>query len=146
MGVTLLPSTQALTPGADLWVVGKPETSAWALRLDWALNFQIMQVHERKVPNLNSTLNQIVLKSELALPPMQNNPPSTPLLIPAEKALPCRWVLSLAEFDLKQLRQLVSLLKPVQIRVFLPNSISAQKLATEWNELFSQVDLQLVEN
>lgn len=146
MGVTLLPSTQALTPGADLWVVGAPETSDWALRLDWALNFQIMQAHKRKNPSLNSALEEIMTNSELQIPSLVNTSPSAPLLILAEKALPCRWVLSLSDFELKSLPQLVSQLKPTQIRIFLPNSVSVQKLASEWTELFAQVELQLVEN
>ena len=75
----------ALTPGAHLWVLSAP--SAWATKLDWALNFQISRIQTHKLRTL--TPEQIQNLQEWDLPLFQvQKKLKTPLLVSSAAFLP----------------------------------------------------------
>jgi hypothetical protein len=142
MGVTSLPQTQALQPGADLWVVGDPKDSRWALKIDWELNFQILRagVHER--PRLSPELVEITAHSGLEAPHIESR--SRALLLAADLNLPCRWVLSLADWKTATIAKAREDLKSPSLRVFLPKTQSVETFTKEWSQIASPGDFQVV--
>lgn len=146
MGVSQLASTQALTPGADLWVVGKPTESPWALKLDWALNFQMLRAGQHKKTTIAPELQKFIHQTELEkeLPSLQNSKTSRGLLVAADLNLPCRWVLMLEEWNLNELHEAVVGLGHPSLRIFLPRAMNGESFAKAWSSLVGDHDFQLV--
>ena len=146
MGVSQLASTQALTPGADLWVVGTPTESPWALKLDWALNFQMLRAGRHKKPAISHELQKVIDQTDLKkeLPHLQNSKASRGLLVAADLNLPCRWVLMLEEWNLTELHEAVTGLGNPSLRIFLPRSMNGESFAKTWSSLSGDHDFQLV--
>lgn len=142
MGVTSLPSTQALTPGADLWVIGTSTESAWALKLDWSLNFQVLRASTHQKPVLPPDLSEVL--NETGLERVEAPVTKSDLLIAADMNLPCRWVLSLDTWDLASLKKTSQGLGDPALRVFLPRAIDTEKFVRQWTETMGERDFQLV--
>ncbi|MBX2993960.1 MAG: hypothetical protein KF681_04045 [Bdellovibrionaceae bacterium] len=142
MGVTSLPSTQALTPGADLWVIGTSTESPWALKLDWALNFQVLRAATHQRPELARDLNEVL--NETGLERVVAPVTKRDLLIAADMNLPCRWVLSLDTWDLAALKKTAEGLGHPALRIFLPRAIDSEKFVRQWTEAMGERDFQLV--
>lgn len=142
MGVTSLPSTQALTPGADLWVIGTSTESAWALKLDWSLNFQVLRASTHQKPVLSPDLSEVL--NETGLERVEAPVTKSDLLIAADMNLPCRWVLSLDNWDLASLKKTSQGLGDPALRVFLPRAIDTEKFVRQWTETMGERDFQLV--
>ncbi|MFN7728982.1 MAG: hypothetical protein ACK5P7_07485 [Bdellovibrio sp.] len=140
-----LPSTQALTPGADLWVIGSSAESPWALRLDWALNFQILRASKYRPRELSSELQTVLEETGLKTWTQgPQNKQNEPLLIPADLNLPCRWVLSLNNWDLATLKKTLEGLGSPSLRVFLPRAVGPDTFVKQWTETMGERDFQLV--
>jgi len=142
MGVSQLPSSQALTAGADLWVVSHPEKSAWALKIDWQLNFQILRAarHEkvRLSPEMTELLRQTGLESQEA------RPLSNALLVAADLNLPCRWVLSLEEWNPQEIKKVWQNLSSPSVRLFAPPTQELEALSQLPEIDQATVDFQVV--
>ena len=142
MGVNSLPPTQAFNPGADLWVVGLPEESTWALKIDWEINFQILRAAKHVSPRIAPELNELLNVTDLRTP---TPPVSSPaLLIAADLNLPCRWVLSLEEWKTPLIEKAWRDLGQPTLRVFLPRNQNPELLTQEWRRLSDSDDFQVV--
>ena len=141
MGMSSLASTQALTPGAQLWVVGNPEESKWALKVDWALNFQIMRASRHLPAEKSAELEKIKEKSGLESP--STTASKNLLLVAADLNLPCQWVISLSDWKLEELAKTWKELRSPALRVFLPKTQSAEDFAKEWDRICGG-DFQIV--
>lgn len=125
-----LPSTQALNPGADLWIVADPESSGWALRIDWLLNFQILRAGRHAPPPMDPELRALVDRTGLGIP--GRAPTVRPLLVAADLNLPCRWVLSAADWDWPGLVKCWRELGEPGLRLFLPSGVSIEEVERRW--------------
>jgi len=142
MGVIPLAPTQAWTSGADLWVVGLPENSAWARKIDWELNFQILRASKHQKPELSPELNQVLQKTGLEALSIDRT--GAPLLVAADLNLPCRWVLSLSRIEAPSLLSTWQDLGKPKLRIFLPQTQSVETFTKEWDELAGEGDFQVV--
>lgn len=143
MGVNVLAPTQAFTAGSDLWVTGEPEQSLWAQRIDWVLNFQILRASRHEKKPVSSEVREFAEKTGLRIP----GSPSTahaPLLVPADLNLPCRWVLSPADWNLENLFSVWQQLGEPSLRVFLPKSEDSDEFTRKWSQMTDNRDFQLV--
>lgn len=123
-GVQILSSTQALLPGADLWILPHPEVSAISRSVDWYLNFQMSRGLQNKPRRRSDTLESLLRTIKWALPATME-PSESPLLIAASGRLPAQWVLMPSRWttNLEFLHQAAPL-KPQRVRLFLPATLS----------------------
>ena len=138
----------ALSSGSDLWVVPDLQHSKWATKIDWYLNFQIVNASRYHAPELSDFLREAIQQTGLSSPQIQVG--NGPLLIQSEFLLPNKWVLVLPfDGDIKQWMTRISeiwegLQKP-SVRIFLPTGQSSSPQSQSWFEKleFKNVTLML---
>lgn len=136
MAISLLSQASALNPGAELWVVPDRGNSRWTTKIDWYLNFQIAKSGRHQSRTSPLFLQKVVADTNLPEYSFLAEDHS-PLLIPCQNLLPCRWTAVLplhrnhAEW-VSQLSQVWTSLDKPTFRVFLP---AGQNPAT-FNELW----------
>ena len=134
------PPRLALIKGADLWVLSSPH-NLWNLQIDWYLHFQLRQYEpppphpsppnqpiNTKSPHGSKTSSTGKITAAFQPPPNSSNP--LPLLIKNTSRLACRWILQLKHHPewLKEIHQIWQKLHKPRIRVFIPPSVSIEKL------------------
>jgi hypothetical protein len=129
--------SEALAPGADLWVVANLENSSWSQKIDWYLNFQILRAKTHQTAAPDSEMNQVLSRWEVEIPPAENLS-SSPLMIVSSSSLPNHAVV-MVPFEVANLRRWVEQVHGVwrcldapSLRVFLPNGQNAVKFAKAW--------------
>lgn len=140
MGVTLVPRVQALGPGADLWVIGSPESSSWALKIDWELNFQVLRASRHVKPAISTELADVISRTGLEMHETRLRSPA--LLVASDLNLPCRWVLSMTEWNPNEIKQAWQDLGMPAVRLFLPPSLSVDSWEGQWGDVSG--DFQVV--
>lgn len=140
MGINILDANQALTAGADLWVIEPPENGGWPLRIDWLLNFQGLRSDKHQPPQINSELFEILQATGL-----ENNRKftalDTPLLIGSDQHVPCRYVVVFRNhWAISKLAELARLLKINTLRLFPTKSQNADQILKQ--DLSSAQDLE----
>lgn len=144
----LLSTASALNAGHDLWIVPDLESSRWTLKLDWQLNFQILNASRREPARKAEALVGLLAETdwqetEVALPP------TAPLMVSPEGRLPAKWLVVVpAATEIASWPQRVadiwsSLGKP-SVRVFLPAKLTANQFTSEWEKAAGADDFALV--
>lgn len=88
MDIAFLTDSQALGPGADIWIVANEKMSSlWTGRLDWLLNFQLEKWNRHETSDLAPELKHILQEEELEFPQVQVNRTSG-VLIASSNLLP----------------------------------------------------------
>lgn len=140
MGINILDANQALTAGAELWVVEPPENGGWPLRIDWLLNFQGLRADIHKPPQAIPGLNEIVHATGLDSS-RKTTPREAPLLIGADQHVPCRYVIVFQnQWAVSKLADLARSLKINTLRLFPTKSQSADQILKQ--DLSSAQDLE----
>lgn len=143
MGMIPVTPGQELAPGAELWIASSPESSTWALQIDWILNFQVLRASRHESVKLSPQVTEFLERGGLKSP-LQKIPVSAPLLIPADLNLPCRWLLSPQDWSPAALAAQWRELGGPSLRIFLPKNEKAEKFAKAWTEHAGSGDFQVV--
>ncbi len=131
MGISQqLSSVEALGLGADLWIIASPESSKWALKIDWELNFQLLRASRHQRPQLANELQSVLTETGLA--PVKAPSTSQALLIPADLNLPCRWVLGFEGLPAAELTKIWRDLGTPSTRIFLPKNQDSTVFLAQW--------------
>lgn len=149
MAVTLLSQASAFNPGADLWIIPSASaSSSWRQRIDWYLNFKLTNSHRHTSPKLNTELQEILEETELKSEISQEIPSTTlPLMISANKNLPCRWVIEIpvtTESWAQQCSKIWKQLNCPTLRVFLPQTILPGQFQEAWLQNSSVEEYSIV--
>lgn len=140
--------SQALSPGADLWIVGRFEDSEWTGVLDWRTGFQLYKSVNQGLRSRDAKLSEILVNSDI---PDFHYPSKHHFhLYPAELTFPCKWILLINESDSSPERWLnlaysrwLSLQKP-SLRILCPRGIQEDWLASNWQNLSDDRSHQLI--
>jgi hypothetical protein len=132
-------STEALSPGCELWVLPPREKSQWAERIDWYLGFQIERARPHKPAQFSPDLQEVIERWEFEIPAVRlasDDPSKTPLMIASSRLLPNRMTVVLpsstdAEWIAEAHRVWTGLGRP-KVRAFLPSSVSPGAFETRW--------------
>lgn len=126
-----------LGPGADLWVLPALTESPWVARIEWLCNLQLSKNSLHNLQDVADSLKLILQECDLPLYKFDEQIPSETLqkvLIPSEKWLPNRWLLSLPCREKDQWAKTIEStwiqLKKPSIRVFLPTQINRSTATT----------------
>jgi hypothetical protein len=135
MSLKKLVNPGAFGQGAELWIVGDPETSPWARKIDWYLNLQIRRAKGHKALLRAEPLQKILSESEMELPEYYRSS-ETSLLISSRDHLPSRCVLHIPINDPNRwlslaLRAWTDLKEPT-VRFFLPEGITEEQFESFW--------------
>lgn len=144
----VLSTASAFSSGHDLWVVSDRTHSRWALRLDWYLNFQMLQGERRKSHQLAEPVKALLEESGLPQP-RTSITESAPLLISADGRLPARWVLFLpmdgaSDEWVNRLASVWTKLQKPSMRVFLPTGVDGLPFTEEWKKHSSLENCALI--
>lgn len=149
MQLTTLSQASALNPGADLWIVPDLESSPWAQKIDWYLNFQLVKSMRHQRAELHEDLKNLVKITEQNIFDLENYKSLENLMIISNQQLPNKCVVMIPwRGDLKVWAQEVvktwsQLAKP-GLRVFLPPGFSTANLEAAWPQNSSVQDLTVV--
>jgi hypothetical protein len=145
---TELSGSEALAPGAQLWLLPDLQSSNWAKKIDWYLNFQILRADHYKTfepsPELLSTAHSF----DFDVPQMASRALS-PLLIASQNRLPNHMTacISFARAGslpnwVKESQSVVAQLACTNFRIFLPKEASLHDFYLYWksNDQFSSQD------
>lgn len=151
MNVSLLPSTQAFTSGAFLWVVAPPPTSFWARKIDWYLNFCLSKGSHHNGQGRPLALEKTLEQIRWQLPRDYLEAKDGPLLIAAIQRLPCDWVLLLDTFKNGSFDQVARTLSKVwlglnqpRLRLFAPTQFDREQLIGPWKKSDLPTDFDFV--
>jgi hypothetical protein len=137
-----LPSASAFNPGAKLWVVPEFDQHPLIGKIDWYLNFQLSKALRHQPAQPAASIKNLILACELPNLDFKAGE-DCGILIPSGLQLPNRWVLSMPSKQrqtwVKDIHQSWSKLGRPSLRVFLPQSLSRQQFAEQWNH-FEQLD------
>lgn len=144
----VLSTASAFSSGHDLWVVSDRTHSRWALKLDWYLNFQMLQGERRDPRRLAEPVKALL--EESGLPPADSETgESSPMLISADGRLPARWVLFLPMTSdstnwVSHLAKVWANLQKPSMRVFLPTGLDGLPFTEEWKKHSSLENCALI--
>lgn len=144
----LLSAASALNPGSDLWIVPDPSNSRWVVKLDWYLNFQIMQSGRHHAAALSRDVQQLLTEIDWSSPAVKV-PNKAPLMISVDNRLPARWLVvvpspePLSDWIGRLLEVWGGLRKP-SLRIFLPTGLQAGPFTEAWKRHSNLDDLSLV--
>ena len=77
----------ALTSGSELWLVADLDSSRWACKVDWYLNFQLARAQVHNSPDISRELNEIATRWDFDVK-AHRAPAAAPLLIASVELLP----------------------------------------------------------
>lgn len=130
-----LSAEQAFSEGSTLWIVGDLESSLWASKINWYLNFQLRRARFHKSRELPAELVSVVQTWEVEAPQFDLDN-SAPLLIETSKLLPAQMTVQILNktFDswTDQAQRIWTDLHKPSVRVFLPEGKTADALAAKW--------------
>ncbi len=143
----ILTSSNALEPGADLWILPRIEQSKIVGQIDWYLNFQISRWQDRTPPPLDQKL--LFLLTATGLESAIEGKKINQLMVPSSSLLPNRWVVQLGSFSgpSSWCSQVVGTWKQLQkptLRVFLPSRITTKEFQYRWRKLEAFDDFAVV--
>ena len=119
--IKVLTREDALSDGADLWILPALGLSEWTQALNWPLNLQITRALHHAKPEVPPELRAILSENEMNF---ELKTPSEPLLIASEGLLPNR-VTAVVDHDsfdpwLNASLKVWQGLKQPRMRIFLP--------------------------
>lgn len=149
MASTVLSQASAFNPGSDLWIVADLESTQWASKIDWYVNFQIVKSQRRQSAVLSSELQNILSQTELPNLSVSTSAGPQNLMIASQKQLPNKWVVVLPwKNDLaawtKEIEQIWNQLNQPSLRVFLPPGFSTASMEKAWPNNSSVQDFTVV--
>lgn len=137
MSHQVAPDEKALQAGADLWIIADLEKSAWAQKIDWYLNFQILRSKTHKTPIPSPELLQVLERWEIEAPAVEELE-SAPLMIASADRLPNHAVV-VVPFDdedprrwVKRVHDTWTRLDSPGLRIFLPEGLAASRFQEAW--------------
>lgn len=130
-----LSSDQALSEGSTLWIVGELNSSFWAQKINWYLNFQLRRAKFHQSREISSELITVLQTCEVEAPEFKLNP-NAPLLVESSKLLPNQVTVQLFNRTFESwLEDAISIWNDLQrpsVRVFLPADKSPDVMKTRW--------------
>lgn len=136
MPIMVLKPEEALSGGADLWIIPDPSTSNWTNKIDWYLNFQICNSARLKPPTNSDFLTQTLQETGIERREFGVDI-EAPFMIASHDLLPNKWVVilpwkhNLTAWVSKSF-EIWNNLKNPGLRLFLPPGQSAGALEREW--------------
>lgn len=130
------PSELALSEGSTLWVVGDLNSSAWAKKINWYLNFQLRRAKFHKTREMPQELRTVLQTWDVEAPELKLDS-SAPLLVESSKLLPNQITVQLFNnrtFDswVDEAIQVWNDLQRPSVRVFLPFEKTVSELTSRW--------------
>lgn len=136
MDIHSLPKNNALSPGAQLWIMADLSHSQWSQQIDWYIQFQMVEVLRRSKKTFSKELSSLL--NETSSDYYEINVSKTaPLLLATENYLPNKKILqvSLTKDNpswIKKCHQLWLKLGSPSVRFFLPDSFHHKELYQFW--------------
>jgi hypothetical protein len=133
----------ALTPGADVWIVPDLGVSSWSRKIDWYLNLQLMRAEPKKPTELCSEMREVAQKWDFDVPVAPLNP-LAPLMVVSDRLLPNHQTILVpvgedGQWPRRCHRVWLNLGRP-SLRIFLPDHQGVETFTQEWSALASPVD------
>ncbi len=126
---------QALSEGSTLWIVGDLNSSSWAQKINWYLNFQLRRAKFHQTREIPSELAEVLQTWEVEAPDLKLDP-SAPLLVESSKLLPNKVTVQLFDrtFDswVDEAIKIWNDLQRPSVRVFLPSQKASNQLTARW--------------
>lgn len=128
MGLKVLTSPTAFSPGSSLWVIPVADESEWTRKVDWYLNLQIRKAERHESKAVSDELEGIVQDNELDLKDVKVQS-DAPLLISSQNHIPAEGVMRIPSCETAEdwLRRALAVwenLNKPSLRFFLPENIS----------------------
>ena len=129
MNTKVLPQSNSLISGSNLWVLPQPQMSRWCTQMDWYMGGLITNAEERKPHSISNPLNKILTDEEIPVPIIKLNK-NAPLLISSESFLPNKKTV-IVEYDgsvkdwTNAIVEIWTQLQTPTLRVFLPSTVSS---------------------
>jgi hypothetical protein len=126
----------ALGPNAQTWILPDLDHSAWAKKIDWYLNYQILRSLPHRPASFTRDLEEVIERSEFDAPMVRLDPES-PLLIACENLLPAKQAIvvpvkaSTTDWVSSCHKVWVGLGRPA-VRIFLPRDVEQNAFAKSW--------------
>jgi len=146
--MNVLSLASAFNPGSDLWIVPDAESCRWTQKIDWYLNFQIINCQRHLSPETRNFTKYI--QKEVGLDPYDViTPKNAPLMITSEGSFPNKWVVVVpmaATFDIwvREISNIWENLKHPSLRIFLPTGQNTGTFNQAWQKHHSFQDFTVV--
>jgi hypothetical protein len=139
VGWKKLSESEAFSEGSALWFVGDLESSLWAQKINWYLNFQFRKAKAHEPRSIPKELSTILQTWEVDAPSIKLSS-QAPLLIESSKLLPNKMTVQISARTFNQWLEeakdvWISLQKP-PVRLFLPRGKSASDVGPAWSDQF----------
>ena len=147
-------SEQAFSQGSDLWIIADLESSNWAKKLDWYLNFQLRRASLFKPKKISdSNIDKIsqwgVDVSKLTKSIRVLDRKKSALIVASDRLLPNRFTVQIP-FQEKSIEswaaQCLKVLQDLKIwkaRIFLPVKISTADFEKHWGSKEGEIGIEL---
>ncbi len=121
----------AFSSGTPLWIIADLESSLWAKKLDWYLNFQLRRARLHQSPSLSEHTKQKLSDWGFTAPEMQS--PAATLMIASAKLLPNEFTVQIKTIGKsnheKWASECLKLIQNLQVRkarIFLPAKMTPE--------------------
>lgn len=148
MPVSTLSASNALNPGADLWILPGVKECRYIQKIDWYLNFQITKSHLHQTHAIPSQVKSLLMECQIPEIYFSRDVQNIRML-ESSSLFPNRWVVQIDSFSsvqtwCQQISEIWTQLRKPTLRVFLPTGLSAGDFQSHWKELQSFDDFTVV--
>ena len=136
MEISVINTNSAFSAGKKVWLIDSNRDGYLRRKIDWHLNFLLLKAESHKKPELAPQMLNIIAENEMPSFHSQSIRTS-PLLIPSEHAFPVSSIVEIPwvkdkEHWVTEVHKTWQLLGEPEIRVFLPQDLSANEFKKLW--------------
>ena len=148
--------TDAFSSGSNLWIIADLESSKWAQKLDWYLNFQLRRAKLHTPKKISESAQEKIASWGIDVQKLTKGVRSldrkkAALMIASQKLLPHQLTIQIPFRDLtvgewaQNCLKLLQNLKQTQARIFLPQKISASEFSKVLGSKNSEFEIEMIE-